>query len=509
MPLPAAVIAALAAAGAAGVGSGVNGAVKMKNASETMKITKERHEKNLEMFEEQSEITGRDMDSLGEYELKVLKSFERFSDVIEEIHNRPRFSRIDVNGASIPAYDHEKIKEVSVGAGVLLGGLGGAAVGTAGGFAASGATTAAVMALGTASTGTAISSLSGAAAVNATLAAIGGGSLAAGGGGIAAGTAILGTATVGIGLLVGGVIFNITGSSLSNKADEAYRQMEKSEEHINKICDYLVDLSSISKKYKKTMSSVNKLYIRYIQNCEDIVFEDNKNNWNDFSCDEKQTIEITSMLVALLYSMCKLKLVLKSDDDEDIKKINISGIKKETQNVKNTLQDIGLETDASIRTGYLNEYTKQNSKKESYGSDIKYLIESRINKLVKDSDMSTAYVSSDFSNSKVASKLKKALSSYAKKMPADEVIAFIDISVFQNGGNGFLFGKYGLCFEYAFEKVYLKYSEIREVTLTDKQIELHGNYSSRKDQVSTPTISDIYCNLSEFKKLLDDIRYII
>ena len=235
MPLPAAVIAALAAAGAAGVGSGVNGAVKMKNASETMKITKERHEKNLKMFEEQSEITGRDMDSLGEYELKVLKSFERFSDVIEEIHNRPRFSRIDVNGASIPAYDHEKIKEVSVGAGVLLGGLGGAAVGTAGGFAASGATTAAVMALGTASTGTAISSLSGAAAVNATLAAIGGGSIAAGGGGIAAGTVILGTATVGIGLLVGGVIFNITGSSLSSKADEAYRQMEKSEEHINKI----------------------------------------------------------------------------------------------------------------------------------------------------------------------------------------------------------------------------------------------------------------------------------
>ena len=57
------------------------------------------------------------------------------------------------------------------------------------------ATTSAVMAFGAASTGTAISSLSGAAATNATLAWLGGGSLAAGGGGMAAGTAVLGTIT--------------------------------------------------------------------------------------------------------------------------------------------------------------------------------------------------------------------------------------------------------------------------------------------------------------------------
>lgn len=56
-------------------------------------------------------------------------------------------------------------------------------------------TTSAVMAFGAASTGTAISSLSGAAATNATLAWLGGGSLAAGGGGMAAGTAVLGTTT--------------------------------------------------------------------------------------------------------------------------------------------------------------------------------------------------------------------------------------------------------------------------------------------------------------------------
>jgi hypothetical protein len=68
-----------------------------------------------------------------------------------------------------------------------LGGVGGAATGAgtvAGAMVGVGA-------FGTASTGTAISTLSGAAAYNATLAWFGGGAMAAGGSGIALGTAVL------------------------------------------------------------------------------------------------------------------------------------------------------------------------------------------------------------------------------------------------------------------------------------------------------------------------------
>jgi len=54
----------------------------------------------------------------------------------------------------------------------------------------------------TASTGTAIASLSGAAATNATLAVLGGGTVAAGGGGVAGGTAVIGTlSATGVGLV--------------------------------------------------------------------------------------------------------------------------------------------------------------------------------------------------------------------------------------------------------------------------------------------------------------------
>ncbi|MCK9893607.1 hypothetical protein [Frankia sp. AgB32] len=97
---------------------------------------------------------------------------------------------------------------VRAGVGHALGAVaGGAVAGTAVAAGASAATITTVGALATASTGTAISGLSGAAATNATLAWLGGGSIAAGGGGVAAGTAVLaGIAAAPALLAFGGVV---------------------------------------------------------------------------------------------------------------------------------------------------------------------------------------------------------------------------------------------------------------------------------------------------------------
>lgn len=73
------------------------------------------------------------------------------------------------------------------------------------------------MALGTASTGTAIGGLSGVAATNATLAWLGGGSLAAGGGGMALGSMVLGGIIAGPALLIAGGIF---GAKSKNKIEQ-------------------------------------------------------------------------------------------------------------------------------------------------------------------------------------------------------------------------------------------------------------------------------------------------
>jgi transcriptional regulator with XRE-family HTH domain len=116
---------------------------------------------------------------------------------------------------------------------VLVGGVGGAAVGSAVGGAAAYGTFVAVASFGTASTGAAISGLSGIAATNATLAALGGGTLAAGGAGVAGGTMVLAgiVAAPALILAAGGLIWMAKRNrrqqlEFAAKLDEAEAELE-------------------------------------------------------------------------------------------------------------------------------------------------------------------------------------------------------------------------------------------------------------------------------------------
>ena len=340
MPLPLIIGGLAAVAGVAGVGSGIHGGVKMKEANDTMKVAKSKQEKAVALFDQRNSETTELMDSIGKQELEILKSFDTFSDIIEKIQGRPEFKDYKRDGVKLPDYVAEELKKVSAGAGVLLGGIGGATVGTAGGFAAAGATTSAVIALGTASTGTAISSLSGVAATNATLAALGGGSIAAGGGGMALGTAVLGGATLGVGLLVGGIIFNVTGSKLSNRADEAYKQAKRTEEEVNRIVGYLDELSSAAKSFKISLTDIEKQYRKRLSTLDYVVNFSEKKQWYQFTEKEKQMTENAILLVGLLYKMCKTNLVIRNQDGDGINVVNKSEVNTIVKDANKILAEV-------------------------------------------------------------------------------------------------------------------------------------------------------------------------
>lgn len=326
MPLPLilGIVAGVAAIG--GVGAGINGGVKMKQASDTMKTAEKMNNDSVKEFETLNKSTTEKMDNLGKFELEILQSFEKFSELYEKIQNKPEFAEVSIEGATIPKYDGTKIKDVAVGAAVLIGGLGGAAAGVAGGFAAAGGTTAAVMALGTASTGTAIASLSGVAATNATLAALGGGAIAAGGGGIALGTTILGASTLGVGLLVGGIIFSVVGNGTTKKAEEALSQAKENKAKIDRICSYLRQLSSAADSFHSTLDKLNTQYTRHLQILDVLVNVSKKTDYYQFSSDERIALENTVLLVSLLYKTCQVKLVLQSDNKDELNKVNFDGV---------------------------------------------------------------------------------------------------------------------------------------------------------------------------------------
>lgn len=340
MPLPLIVGGIAAIAGAVGVGTGIRGGVKLKEANDTMRLAQSKQQASVSRFKEKNVEVTAIMDTLGNKELEILKSFDEFSNIIERIQGRPEFKAHSKEGVDLPEYEAEELKKISAGAGVLLGGLSGAAAGTAGGFAAAGATTSAVIALGTASTGTAISTLSGVAATNATLAALGGGSLATGGGGMALGTAVLGGATLGIGLLVGGIIFNATGSKLSDKADEAYYQAIRTEEEVDKIVTYLEELSKAASGFEDSLIKVEEQYRKRLKSLDYVVCISKKTRWKDFTKKEKKMVENTSLLVGLLYKMCQVQLVLKSEQEDGMNQVNKVGIDNMIDKADNVIEMI-------------------------------------------------------------------------------------------------------------------------------------------------------------------------
>lgn len=340
MPIPIPLLIAAAAFGGLGIAGGVHGGQKMKVAGKIRKSTQQEHEKSVGKFEKKNRFTYETMDKLGELELKILSRFEDFSNVMEAIQNRPQFSHFEMGEISLPEYEEQSLKQISVRAGVLLGGLGGATLGSAGGMAASGAVGAVIMSFGTASTGTAISTLSGAAAVNATLAALGGGSLAAGGGGMALGATVLGATAAGAGLMVGGLIFSLAGSMMAKKADEEYQKVQEEQNDVNKICFYLDQLKLSAERYMQALEQVYEKYQTLFHYVSNMVLNERKTDWNSFTEKEKLMVQNTVLLVGLLYNMCQIKLVLQSENENSTNQVNKEEIREMMERSDRVLKDM-------------------------------------------------------------------------------------------------------------------------------------------------------------------------
>lgn len=346
MSLPSILGDAAVMAACNGIENGIHGIAMATDAYFTRKYANQMHQKNIARFEECSEATNKNMDKLGELELEILKSLEKFSDVFEIIQNRPQFMQYSKDGVEIPEYDGDELKKVSIGADVLIGGLGGVALGTAGGFAAAGATKAAVMALGCASTGKKISELKGIAAKNATLAALGGGSRSTGGGGMELGKTMLNVSSASFGLQIGGTVFDLVGASLLNKAEATVEQANEAATEIERINDYLISLSRAAYNYNKSLESIQKIYKGHFDRLQWIIEIEEKTDWNTFTDKEKLLTENTVLLVGLLYKMCKVNLVLKSEDDTEMDTVNSEEISKIMKDAEQFVEERGFKIPA-------------------------------------------------------------------------------------------------------------------------------------------------------------------
>ncbi|STZ56014.1 Uncharacterised protein [Moraxella lacunata] len=219
MPIPIILGGLAAAAAVTGVAKGVKGVMDNNEAKELNELAQsivEEAEFNLEQAKKHSQAS---LELLGTAKVTILNmSVKKFLELFRQIKNVDfehdgnlgNLELTDFDVADFTMLRQEVAFVVSSGLGVAGGATGGA-------LAAFGAYNG-VMALGAASTGTAISTLSGAAATNATLAWLGGGSLAAGGYGIAGGTMVLGAVAAGPAMLIAGWYM---GAKASKNLDDA------------------------------------------------------------------------------------------------------------------------------------------------------------------------------------------------------------------------------------------------------------------------------------------------
>ncbi|WP_313530759.1 hypothetical protein [Anaerotignum sp.] len=321
------------AAGAVGVAKGVQGAIDSSDAKEIQ----EKAERVLRIakrsMESEKDATSQAIEDLGKIKVGILaKEMNDFVVLYQQIKSVQLSDSIGLEELRKLGFSNQKLKEmkdVSIGAINVLAGLGaGAGAGALLGWGAYGG----VMALGAASTGTAISALSGVAATNATLAWLGGGALAAGGGGMALGTAVLGGLVAGPALLITGGLFASSAKEQLNNAKSNLAEAREISEELSVGEEQLRIMAQYASELKGLLEKTNSAFKLSINNMSSII--EKKTEWKLYSIEEKQQVAATVKQAILLKGIIDTPLLTEDG-------VLTKEIKRVITNVKQNKEFIG------------------------------------------------------------------------------------------------------------------------------------------------------------------------
>lgn len=297
MPIPAILLALAGAAAAAGVGTGANAIRKNKEAKEVNAQANSIYDKARTAAEQARSAANTQLEEYGERKLNVLdKTMNQYLSVFSQIHSITLKESEGINELLKFRMDKQSVKAmrelVHIASSIIGGVVGGAGAGALAAFGAYSAT----MTFAAASTGTAIASLSGAAATNATLAFLGGGALAAGGGGIALGTTVLGGVVAGPAIAVLGIAMNASASKNLNKAYSNKFEAQRMAEELKTVTSACRGISNRCEVFISLLNKLSELLEKMTHQLEWIV----SSSGCDYSAytDAEQAVVAMSLSVA-------------------------------------------------------------------------------------------------------------------------------------------------------------------------------------------------------------------
>lgn len=290
MPLPLLFIGIAAATGLAGAGKTVKAVIDNTNANKINTAANEGVDNARNRLEIQRAAVAQSLEQLGMEKLHILSgTVTSFVTAFEKIKNIDFTSSVGLEELSklhVDQKDFEELKELGNFAVQVAGG---ATAGVAGGALTAIGAYGAAQTFAAASTGTAIASLSGAAATNATLAFFGGGSVAAGGLGMAGGVMVLGGLVAGPALLVMGLI---TGAKSQEKLDQALinkAQAEEIMEALNTASDQCVAIRRRTYMFYSLLAHLDTYLLPLVWQMEDIIAKEGT-DYRSYSPESKRVI---------------------------------------------------------------------------------------------------------------------------------------------------------------------------------------------------------------------------
>ncbi len=97
---------------------------------------------------------------------------------------------------------------------------------------------------------------------------------------------------------------------------------------MNKIVAYFDELETAADRFRTSLINVEKQYTKHLSTLDHIINFEEKTEWSTFSDKEKILTKNTVLLVGLLYQMCKVQLVLKSENKNGLNHVNKDAVDK-------------------------------------------------------------------------------------------------------------------------------------------------------------------------------------
>ena len=304
MALPLLFIGAAVATGAVGGTKTIKAVSDNSKAGQINEIANQSIENARDQLDRQRKEVGAALESLGKEKLTILnRNVTDFVTTFEKIKNIDFQSSIGLEELKNLHIDQNTFQELKELGNFALGVAGGAAAGVAGGALTAVGAYGAAMTFASASTGTAISALSGAAATNATLAFFGGGSLASGGLGMAGGMYVLGGLVAGPALMVMGMI---TEAKSKEKLEKAISNKAQADEIVESLNAASVQCSAIRRRtymFYNLLAHLDALFLPQVWKMQDIV----ETEGIDYRA---YTLESKKAIAAAASTACTIKAVL-------------------------------------------------------------------------------------------------------------------------------------------------------------------------------------------------------